>query len=280
MPVRLAVTLDQLTEEFQNLGLGKGSRLALHSSLKSIGFVLGGPETVVRALMQVVGPEGTILMPVFSRPAPRFLISETPSRTGLVTETFRRMPGVVRSPHPTHSVAVWGDRAREIADGHESERSQTPQASGLGVDSPFHRLAKMGGLVVFVGCNSRSSSIVHVAEAIAQVPYLNVSYPGYDVPMTVVYPDGRERVVEPRENPGDSSGFLVVEEELRRRGLIREGTVGQARTMVMKGADVIGTALELLRQDLAALLCQRSDCPICPQARETIRRPAGGRGES
>ena len=273
MPARLAVTLDRLIGEFQNLGLGKGSRLALHSSLKSIGFVLGGPETVVRALMQVVGPEGTILMPVFSRPAPRFLMSETPSRTGLVTETFRRMPGVVRSPHPTHSVAVWGDRAQEIADGHE-------QASGLGVDSPFRRLAKMGGLVVFVGCNSRSSSIVHVAEAIAQVPYLNVSYPGYDVPMTVVYPDGRERVVEPRENPGDSSGFLVVEEELRRRGLVREAMVGQARTMVMKGADVIETALELLRQDLAALLCQRPDCPVCPQAREAVRPPAGGRGES
>jgi len=275
MPARLAVTLDRLAEDLRVLGLGEGDRAAVHSSLKSLGFVLGGPQTVVRALMEVVGPQGTLLMPVFSRPAPRFRVAETPSRTGLVTETFRRMPGVLRSPHPTHSVAVWGERAREIADGHE-------HASGLGVDSPFHRLAEMGGLVVLLGCDSRSSSIIHVAEAIARVPYLDVFYPGYDIPMTVTYPDGRERVVEPRENPGDSSAFLVVEEELRRRGLIREGTVGQARAMVMKGADVIESALRLLRQDPAALLCRRADCAVCPQAREAIRAhrsPGGVAGE-
>lgn len=265
MPARLAVTRDRLIEDFRALGLGRGDRVAMHSSLKSIGFVLGGAQTVVRALMEVVGPEGTILMPVFSRPAPRFVMAETPSRTGLITETFRKMPGVVRSPHPTHSVAVWGDRAEEIAAGHE-------QATGLGVDSPFHRLAKMGGLVMFVGCDMRSASIIHVAEAIARVPYLDVFYPGYDIPMTVVYPDGRERVVEPRENPGDGSAFLVVEEELRRRGLIREGLVGQARTMLVKGSDVIEAALELLRRDPAALLCRRPDCPVCPRAREAIRK--------
>jgi aminoglycoside 3-N-acetyltransferase len=271
MTARLAVTLDRLAEDLRVLGLGKGDRVALHSSLKSLGFVLGGPETVVRSLVEVVGPEGTILMPVFSRPAPRFSVAESPSRTGLVTETFRRMPGIVRSPHPTHSVAVWGDRALEIVAGHE-------KASGLGADSPFHRLAEMGGLVVLLGCDSRSSSIIHVAEAIAGVPYLSVFYPGYDIAMTVVYPDGRERVVEPRENPGDSSAFLVVEEELRRRGLIREGSVGQARAMVMKGSDVIETALALLRRDPAALLCHRDGCAVCPKAREAIhsQRSAGG----
>jgi aminoglycoside 3-N-acetyltransferase len=260
MAARLAVTLDRLVEDFRALGLKESDRLALHSSLKSIGFVLGGPETVIRALTKVVGPEGTILMPAFSRPAPRFVMTETPSRTGLITETFRQMPGVIRSPHPTHSVAVWGRDAEAIAAGHE-------RASGLGVDSPFHRLAKTGGLVIFLGCDSRSSSIIHVAEALARVPYLEVCYPGYDIPMTVVYADGRERVREPSENPGDSSAFLVVEENLRRRGLIHEGLVGQARTMVMKGTDIIETALLLLRRDPVALLCQRPECPVCPRAR-------------
>lgn len=269
MPARLAVTRDRLIDDFRALGLSRGDRVALHSSLKSIGFVLGGAETVIGALMEVVGPVGIILMPVFSRPAPRFVMTETPSRTGLVTETFRRMPGVVRSPHPTHSVAVWGAEAEEVAAGHE-------QATGLGVDSPFHRLAKRGSLVVLVGCDSRSSSIIHVAEAIAQVPYLKVTYPGYDIPMTVVYPDGRERMVEPRENPGDSSAFLVVEEELHRRGLIREGQVGQAGALAMKGMDLIETALALLRGNPTALLCQRPDCSVCPRARELVRAARGG----
>jgi len=263
MSARLAVTRDRLVEGFLALGLGRGHRLALHSSLKSIGFVVGGPQTVVRALQDVVGPEGTILMPVFTRPRERFVVAETPSRTGAVTEAFRTMPGVVRSSHPTHSVAVWGADAETIAEGHE-------RASGLGVDSPFHRLAMMGGVVVLLGCDSRSSSIVHVAEAIARVPYLDVAYPGYDITMTVVYPDGRERVVEPRENPGDSSAFLVVEEELRRRGLIREGLVGQARTMVMKGSDILDTAAGLLREDQAALLCRNPRCAVCPRARQLI----------
>jgi aminoglycoside 3-N-acetyltransferase len=263
MSARLAVTLDRLVSDFRSLGLKPGDRLALHSSLKSIGFVVGGPQTVVRALQDVVGPDGTILMPVFSRPRERFVMAETPSRTGTVTEAFRTMDGVVRSSHPTHSVAVWGADAGTIAEGHE-------QATGLGEDSPFHRLARMGGLVVLLGCDSRSSSLIHVAEAIARVPYLDVAYPGYDITMTVVYPDGRERVVGPRENPGDSSAFLVVEDELRRRGLIREGLVGQARTMVMAGSDVLDVALELLARDASSLLCRNPHCPVCPRCLQLV----------
>jgi len=259
----VTVTNAQLVEDLRAIGLKAGDAVGVHSSLKSIGWVEGGPDAVIEALMEAVGPEGTILMPTMCGPAPEFLIAETPSRTGLITETFRTRPHVIRSPHPTHSVAVWGKHGRHIADGH-------PPASALGVDSPFHRLAKLGGHILLLGVDSRTSSLIHVAEAIARVRYLEVYYPGYDVPMTVVYPDGRREVIEPRENPGDSSGFLVVEDELRRRGQIREGMIGEARSMLMKGEDVLRAALDLLAQDAAALLCDSPTCRVCPRARELV----------
>ncbi len=259
----MAVTKEKLVEDFRGIGLKADDAVGLHSSLKSIGWVEGGPEAVIEALMEVVGSEGTILMPTMNAPAPEFFVADTPSRTGIITERLRQRPDVIRSAHPTHSVAVWGKHARHIADGHAA-------ASALGVDSPFHRLVKRGGYILLLGVDSRRSSLIHVAEAIAEVPYLAVAYPGYDVPTTLLHPDGRRVIVEPRENPGDSSGFLVVEDELRRRGQIKEGTIGRARSMLMKGEDVLRAALDLLHQDAGALLCDSPTCRVCPQARELV----------
>ncbi len=266
----MAVTRETLLADFLALGISPGMSVIVHSSMKSMGWVEGGPEAVIEALIDAVGPEGTILMPTFNPPVDRFYIAETPSRTGLLTETFRKRNDVLRSAHPTHSVAAWGKRAAEFIAGHE-------RATALGVGSPMHLCAEAGGYVLQIGVDFRTCSLIHVAEAIARVPYLEpVFYPGYDRPMTVVYPDGRERVVPPRENPGDSSGFLVVQEECERRGVIRHGKVGEAQAMLTRGEDILQATLDLLKRDVTILLCDRPTCRVCPRAREVCRNARRG----
>ncbi|HEY3321024.1 MAG TPA: AAC(3) family N-acetyltransferase [Planctomycetota bacterium] len=300
-------------------GIRAGDVLIVHSSMKSLGPIEGGPETVVAALQNVVTESGTLLMPAFSAPQPDgvFRLLETPSRTGLITETFRRSSGVLRSHHPTHSVAAWGRQAVEFISGHDL-------TSGLGVNSPFHKavLAQHGtkdvetrgsgdavnasGLgeatlrspspprgrgvrgegatnaqsatrnpqcrILMVGCDLTSCSLVHVAEAIVRVPYLGrVIFTGYDRTLTLVDAQGNVREVPPKDVPGDSAGFTVVQQELERRGQLQHVELGAAACLLANAADCLAAAVDLLRSDAAALLCHNPQCSVCSQSRQLVR---------
>ena len=103
-----------LLNDLKRIGIKRGDIICVHSSLKSIGEVDGGANTLIDTLLNVVGEEGTILMPVFTysfvgnKDAQPFDIKNTGSKTGLVTEIFRKRKGTKRSNHPTHSVvAPW-----------------------------------------------------------------------------------------------------------------------------------------------------------------------------
>src|SRR5467141_3960112 len=110
------------------VGVLPGDTLMVHSSFDSFAGFRGAPADVIRTLQDAVGPDGTILMPTlpfngtavdYAATEPLFDVRRTLSRQGLITEVFRRSPHVVRSLHPTHSVAAWGRKARELIADHE-----------------------------------------------------------------------------------------------------------------------------------------------------------------
>ena len=255
-----------LAQLVERCGVGRESLLIVHSSMKSLGLIEGGPEDVVWAIQTAVGVGGTVLMPVFTAPEPSgiFRLDATPSRTGLITETLRTAPGVLRSHHPTHSVAAWGARDAEFVAGHD-------RTSGLGVDSPFHKAAQAGADVLMIGCDLRTCSLIHVAEAVVRVPYLGrVCYPGYDRTLTLVDEGGARTPVEPHDVPTDSAGFTVVQDELDRRGYLTRCRLASAECLKFHAAVGLGVAAELLRADAAALLCDNPRCAVCPQARAIV----------
>jgi aminoglycoside 3-N-acetyltransferase len=263
-----AITRKALARELTDrCGVVRGGVLIVHASLRAIGRVVGGPQAVVEALIDALGSDGTLLMPVFSNPVPGqpFDLRNTPSRTGLITETFRQRPGVVRSLHPTHSVAALGPLAEQLTADHA-------RTSGLGVDSPFHKAAEAGARVLMIGCDLRACSLIHVAEAIARVPYLGrVWYPGYDATLTVIDGRGQRFIAPPIDPPIDSQGFTVVEEELDRRGQLSKVVLGEARCLLFDGSAALDAALHLLGRDPLALLCDNPQCPVCPAARRIVR---------
>lgn len=254
-------------------GVRMGDILIVHSSFKSLGPVEGGPGTVVAALQDVLTDAGTLLMPVFTSPQPDgvFYLKTSPSRTGAITEAFRTAPGVLRSRHPTHSVAAWGAGAARFIEGH-------PQTTALGPDSPFHRAALAGGSILMIGCRMTSCSLVHVAESLAKVPYLGrVCYAGYE--RTLVIDDGTGQRVEvpPVNVPGDSAGFTVIEDELDRKGLLLRPSLGQTACLKFLGKHVLLTATSLLLSNPGALLCDDPDCSVCTKSREVLTCPPQSR---
>ena len=110
-----ALTRESLAEALTFVGLRQGDTVIVHSSFRSFGAVEGGPETLLDALLDVLGPQGNLVLPTFNYsrppPVPHYDPAVTPSRAGVLTEVGRRRPGAVRSLHPSHSVTVIGPDA-------------------------------------------------------------------------------------------------------------------------------------------------------------------------
>ena len=152
-------------------GLKPGDTLLAHSSFDAFEGFQGKPTDVISVLQAVVGNAGTLMMPTMTfsgtavdhaRAKPTFDVARTPSRMGLLTELFRRSPGIVRSIHPTHPVAVWGRGADAIATGHHMAR--TPCGEG----TPFDALRQRQGAIVLLGTDINVLTFFHLLEEVLE----------------------------------------------------------------------------------------------------------------
>lgn len=260
-------TRSDLAAHLQRIGLRTGDAVVLHSSLRSIGRVESGAESVVGALLDVLGPEGLLVAPTYTYWTQRFDPATAPSLTGSITETIRIWPGAVRSWHPTHSVAAIGADVAEICAGHHL-------VGAVSHGSPLDRLAARGGKILLLGVGHVTNSTIHVGEVHAGVPYLEIPFSADSfTTAAVVTPDG-EIEVEIKQPSGCSKAFGAIEQALRERGAIRDGMIGDAVSQLMTGQEVISAVVEQLSRDPAGLLCTDPCCYRCTQARLSINRKA------
>jgi len=159
-----------LCRDLAALGLRAGDTVIVHSSLSSMGQVEGGAETVIAALRAVLGETGTLMFPAFTYRSAyidsTFSLNDSPVCVGKIPETFRTMPGVLRSFHPTHSVCAIGARAAEMVADHGLD--DTP----MGPHSPYRKLPDVGGKILMLGCGMAPNSFMHAMEEVAEVPYV------------------------------------------------------------------------------------------------------------
>jgi aminoglycoside 3-N-acetyltransferase len=161
----------QLTQDLRSLGLKRGNQVLVHSSLRSLGNFPNKAQVLFEALLEVLGREGTLLVPTLSyktvtREQPKFDLAKTPSCVGGFTEFFRNTPGVLRSVHPTHSVGAYGHNAKILVDSHRNDI--TP----VGPNSPFRLLRELKGFILFIGCGLKPNTSMHGVEELSQPPYL------------------------------------------------------------------------------------------------------------
>ncbi len=167
------LTQQKIVRTLRDLELSSGDVVCVHSSLSSLGYVEGGAGTLIKALEEVVGASGTIMMPTFSMGGSMlsyleseevFDVCKTPSKVGVLTETFRKWPGVIRSLHPTNSVAAKGPVANDLLTGHQ--QSVRP----FGLETPFGRLASVGGKILMI--NTHIHSFLHHVQDLVDFPNL------------------------------------------------------------------------------------------------------------
>ncbi len=243
---RTLATIPTLVADFVALGIRPGMVLIVHSSLKSLSAeVNGGAVAVVLALEQVLGTEGTLVMPThspqLSDPAnwvappvpeawwktmretmPAFDQALTPTfRMGIIPETFRKQSGVLRSNHPDASFAAWGKHARQITENH----ALSPL---FGEGSPLARIYDSDGWVLLLGVDHNRNTSLHLAEWRAQIQHPPMRY---GAPMMV---DGVRRWIAWDDLDWSASDFVQLGADFAREtGLQREGSVSNARALLI-----------------------------------------------
>lgn len=253
----------QLTQALSELGI-QGGVVVVHADLEALGLTEEDAGWVAEAIVEAVGPTGTVLMPTFT--LDKTIVAD-PGRTSIpfhpdlptsdpVAEAFRHFAGTLRSNHPTHSFAALGPHARELLSTH---RDNNP----LG---PVKKLNLLHGFVVLVGAKLDRVIALHLAQeergmAVRQKAVaLRINAAGY-----------RERVViDPF--PQCTRGFAKLETALEREQ-VREVALGPARVRALKLRYLLHLACAALVRSPQGFLCEVEGCSSCAARRNASMPP-------
>ena len=244
-----AVTRSRIAADLRALGVRAGGVTMVHTRMSAIGRVAGAAESVVRALLDALGPEGTLmayaswedhayhpgewvpeLREAFLAEPPVFdlLVSEAVRGHGRIPERVRTWPGAVRSAHPEASVVSVGARARWLTSDH-------PHRDSYGPGSPFARLVEADGQVLMLGAPLDTVTLLHHAEAIARVARkrrvtyrVTVAEDGRAVERTLTDIDTATGALPYKRLGLPEDPFAVIARAALEAGIGVRGRVGQA----------------------------------------------------
>jgi len=218
----IPLTVTSLAEQLRTCGLMAGQSILVHMAMSKLGWVIGGAEAVILALLAEVGDTGTIMMVTSSSnntdpkdwqhpPVPeewwQMIRDHTPAynplttRTrglGVVPELFRTLPGVVRSGHPAFSLAALGPNAEYLM----AEHALTED---MGDQSPLGKLYELDGHVLLLGVDHENNTSLHLAEFRANYPGKRYLHTG-----SAMLVNGRRQWVSYESPDADSNDFNEI----------------------------------------------------------------------
>lgn len=235
----------EIAQKLNEMGLPKGAIVLLHSSLAAIGKVDGGADAVVDAFLDAVGPEGTLLVPVFGN-------------LGIITTIVKNRPNALVSPCPVGTLAGIGPAAAELFEDHW--KPESPHAQG----TPFHRLAQKGGFVCLLGVDQDRNTALHGIEAQLKLPYLG------QTTQTFTTPDGETVTKTWKHYPGPHRNFIGLDPLFLECGAMTIDRIGNAQVRLLDAKKMWDAALEYGTMDPAFVLCDNPNCPACVRQRADI----------
>jgi aminoglycoside 3-N-acetyltransferase len=265
------VTRSELVRDLRTLGIRPGSVLMVHTRMSAIGWVVGGADVVVMALLDVLGTEGTLMayavwnenpwhleswpetwQEAYRDELPPFdpMIMEADREGGRVPERIRTWPGAKRSSHPEANMVAIGARAGWIVD-------PQPWDFPLGHGSPLARLVKSGGQVLMLGAPLDRITLLHHAEHLAEGPRKR-----FVEPQMPVIEDGRSMWRTYKDIDTSARGAFPYDEALGpgvdpfqvigrgavEAGIGRSGRVGDAESHVFEAGPLVWFAVRWLEE--------------------------------
>jgi aminoglycoside 3-N-acetyltransferase len=241
-----------LLRAVRSLGIVPGDAVMLHSAFEPHHGFRGSADALIDVFLDAVGPTGHLLMVslpyrssslAYLKSGRRFDVRRTPSMMGMVSEMFRRRPGVLRSVHPTHPTLAFGPQAERFVAAHPNCRYP------CGPGTPFDELVNDNGKLLFFNADFGTITFFHWLEHLVHehLPFPLYTEPPFEV--TLIDADGRPRVVTTHvftEETIRRRDFPIFEKAMVERGAIRSCCVGNSRILVVELKDCIACTLEML----------------------------------
>ena len=252
------VTREEITAALKEIGVQCGDTVMFHSSLSSMGWVVGGADTVIEGFLAAVGTSGTVAVPTLCRMPDgerhltfaRWNIATSPSCVGHITEVLRHRPDAVRSDHGTHSVSAIGPRAQELTADHGMSGFRLgpwgPRAFAW--ESPWQKFYDWNVAYCFLGVNFHFNTMVHLVESLLVERALQRAAPEQRDKLAAQITGWQKPGVWP------SIGLAAreaIESILAERGLLRYGTIGAATVRCTRARPMINAWLELAEAEPA-----------------------------
>lgn len=241
-------TKKQLQEQIAELGVKPTDTLLVHSSMKALGDVEGGADTVLDAFSEFLAP-GLLVLPTHTWKQINseyniFDVLEEPSCVGLLTNMFRKRPGVIRSWNPTHSVAALGKDADDFTQGEEAFDTPCPREGCWG------KLNDRRAKVLFLGVGLDRNTLIHAVEEWAEIPR-RISEDHQ--PLKILTPDGRllDRPMRRHSAPISdlSANYVKLKEPLLHRKIAVQGKIGDANSTLVEVAPMVDLTMEFLERE-------------------------------
>ena len=258
---RKIVLKQDILAALKEAGVDKGQTIMVHTSLSSLGFVCGGAQTVIEALLESVGADGTIMMPTQSwknldptagvhweEPEewwqtirdnwPAYNKDITPTNTmGAVAEMFRKWPGTLRSDHPARSVAANGKNADYLTKDHSLSNI-------FGEGSPLGKLYELDGYVLLIGVGYDKNTSLHLADVRAEYPgkHDNMEY-------SAIMENG-ERVWKGYSTLFvDGEDFDEIGEDFEKKHSVQRVSLGNGMIAFMKQRELVDFAVNWIEHN-------------------------------
>jgi len=224
----------EIDSGLRELGVQAGDVMLVHSAMRTMGQVEGGAQTVVDAMLGVLGPTGTLVVSTFTfahEASDNPVIDPATDRSemGIITEAARLHSEARRSTAFRHSFAAIGKRAQLLAE-------NDPAMSPFDLRSSFGVMTVLNTKVILLGVTYSSSTSHHHAEFVCDVPYRQT------VPMVVKVRRGNGQLTsqpmidyQPKSEGGSYYGtrgpdFNRLGQMLEDRGLVTNTSLEMPRS--------------------------------------------------
>jgi aminoglycoside 3-N-acetyltransferase len=233
---------------FKKCGVSKGDSIFLHcDALVTLG--LQGSDVNERmsvlfdGILELIGKSGTLIIPTFTYSATKgeiFDVDESQSVVGLLTEYFRKLPGVCRSLNPIFSVASIGAMAETFKNSSFDDC--------FGKKSSFALIHKMNTWIFTLGCSFDRITFIHYIDQAEQVDFRYFkSFPAV--------------IVNKKETKNITIRYLVrdinretdvkldkLKVRLNAKNLLKSEEIGRAELTGVKSKDFYKVAVEMIRE--------------------------------
>jgi aminoglycoside 3-N-acetyltransferase len=244
-----SISKENLISNLEAIGVRKGDVLLVHSSLSRIGFLENGATTFIEALLDVIGEDGTLLMPTspnnvyqlnYIRNTPFFDVLNSPSKTGKITEVFRTWPGSIRSLHPTEPVSAFGKNAEYFVKDHFNQL--TPYNS----NSPFYRVSEQKGKILYVGVTlSMAGTNLHTLEDAVDFKFPVYHEETFD--FDLIDESGERKKVSTKVHDPEWSKKRKCDDLIplfEAKGVLQKVQIGEADTLLVDAKGFLETMIE------------------------------------